>query len=91
MESWWQAVDRAKRLRELTTCDPQEKEFPLRRDVRSLGLLLGEASRAQAGMAVFQPEEQLLQLAIGHRELAREAEVPADGTEHELLAGLATR
>jgi phosphoenolpyruvate carboxylase len=90
MESWWQAADQAKRLRKLTTCDPQEKEFPLRRYVRSPGLLPGEVIRAQAGMAVFQPEEQLRQLAIRHRELARAAEVPADGAEHELLAAMAT-
>jgi phosphoenolpyruvate carboxylase len=88
MESWWQATDQAERLRELTTCDPQEKDIPLRRDVRSLGLLLGEVIRTQAGMAVFQLEEQLRQLAIRHRELARAAEVSADGAEHELLAAM---
>ncbi|HEY5974506.1 MAG TPA: hypothetical protein VIU41_07155, partial [Geobacteraceae bacterium] len=59
MESWWQVVDQVARLRELTTCDPQEKDLPLRRDVRCLGLLLGEVIRTQAGVAVFQLEEQL--------------------------------
>ena len=50
MEPLWSAKDQAKRLAELTagTGDP-EKETPLRRDVRSLGTLLGAVLREQAG------------------------------------------
>ena len=42
MSQLWQVDDQAARLAELTSQDPDLKEAPLRRDVRSLGRLLGE-------------------------------------------------
>ncbi|MFZ0662233.1 MAG: phosphoenolpyruvate carboxylase [Acidobacteriaceae bacterium] len=48
------------------------KEAPLRRDVRSLGMLLGEVLREQAGDAVFEAVEALRQGAIRRREALAE-------------------
>ena len=44
------------------------KEAPLRRDVRSLGTLLGDVLREQAGDDVFEAVEALRQGAIRRRE-----------------------
>jgi len=67
-ERLWHVDQQSKRLDELCTDDPGCKELPLRRDVRSLGRLLGIVIREQAGQQVFDAEEQLRQLAIRHRE-----------------------
>ena len=42
MSSLWDVADQSGRLAELTSHDSEVKEAPLRRDVRSLGILLGE-------------------------------------------------
>ncbi len=68
-ELLWRAENQAARLRELTTCDPELKEAPLRRDVRSLGMLLGDVIKEQAGVGVYEAEEEIRRLAIRHREL----------------------
>jgi phosphoenolpyruvate carboxylase len=70
-ELYWVAEDQAGRLAELTGEDPELKELPLRRDVRSLGMLLGEVIREQAGQRVYEAEEELRQLAIRHRQLGQ--------------------
>ena len=59
----------AARLAELTaeTSDPA-KELPLRRDVRSLGILLGRVLVEQEGETFFDVVEQLRRLLIQHRE-----------------------
>jgi phosphoenolpyruvate carboxylase len=49
------------------TADPA-KEIPLRRDVRSLGILLGRVLVEQEGEAFFDVVEQLRRLLIQHRE-----------------------
>jgi len=41
MELWWHIEDQVQRLAETISNDPQQKKAPLRRDVRSLGHLLG--------------------------------------------------
>src|SRR5512143_2207425 len=69
----------AARLAELTadTSDPA-KEVPLRRDVRSLGILLGRVLVEQEGQEFFGIVEQLRRLLIQHREGAseRSGEIP---------------
>jgi len=66
----WKATDQSERLAELLGKDRNLKEAPLRRDVRSLGRLLGETLKEQAGQEVFESVEQLRLLAIRHRELS---------------------
>lgn len=63
MELFWQCDDQQQRLEEL--CG--DKDLPLRRDVRSLGRLLGIVIREQAGVATFELEETLRELVIADR------------------------
>jgi phosphoenolpyruvate carboxylase len=65
----WQTSDQCERLAELTTSDEKRKTLPLRRDVRSLGKLLGTVILEQEGEATYEAEEELRRLAIRHREL----------------------
>jgi phosphoenolpyruvate carboxylase len=65
----WGAEDQAARLVELTSDEPIVKEAPLRRDVRSLGRLLGEVLKEQAGETLFNAVEKIRQLAIEYREM----------------------
>jgi phosphoenolpyruvate carboxylase len=69
MEPLWSAKDQAKRLAELTagTANP-EKETPLRRDVRSLGVLLGRVLVEQGGEGLLEKVEELRRLLIQQRE-----------------------
>ena len=64
----WAATDQHARLTELLSTEPEFKDIPLRRDVRSLGRLLGEILIEQQGRDLFDTVEQLRQLAIQHRE-----------------------
>lgn len=61
-ESWTQ------RLAEVEARSGDLKEAPLRRDVRSLGTLLGEVLREQEGEELFQLVEALRQATIHSRE-----------------------
>jgi phosphoenolpyruvate carboxylase len=82
MEPLWIAGDQAKRLAELTAgTDNPEKETPLRRDVRSLGVLLGRVLVEQGGDKLLESVEQLRRLLIQQRE-----EHPASATENPLMA-----
>jgi len=65
----WSEGAPSDRLAELTadTADPA-KENPLRRDVRSLGILLGRVLVEQEGEVFFAVVEQLRRLMIQHRE-----------------------
>src|SRR6185369_17093763 len=63
----WETGDQATRLRELSG-EGDLKETPLRRDVRSLGRLLGGILKEQAGLDLYNSVEELRQLAIKHRE-----------------------
>ncbi len=69
--SLWSEDDPRTRLAELTadTSDPA-KELPLRRDVRSLGILLGRVLVEQEGEAFFETVERLRRLLIQQREQA---------------------
>ena len=65
----WGATDQIERLAELTAPRSQpSKDAPLRRDVRSLGILLGRVVTEQAGADLFQTVESLRRLLIQHRE-----------------------
>jgi phosphoenolpyruvate carboxylase len=70
-DNFWRAASQQERLDEITTADDTLKEGPLRRDVRSLGRLLGTVIREQAGDEIFRIEEELRKLAIRHRQLNR--------------------
>ena len=69
MSPLWKVDDQATRLAELTSQDRDLKEAPLRRDVRSLGRLLGEVLKEQVGDTLFSAVEELRLLLIEHREL----------------------
>jgi phosphoenolpyruvate carboxylase len=64
----WKPESWSARLAELEARTGELKEAPLRRDVRSLGMLLGEVIREQAGERLYALEEQLRQMAIRRRE-----------------------
>jgi phosphoenolpyruvate carboxylase len=67
-EALWGARDQCARLLELTAgTDDHAKEHPLRRDVRSLGILLGRILLEQAGEPLFKTVEQLRRLLIQSR------------------------
>ena len=82
----WGADNQNQRLKELTagTADAA-KEIPLRRDVRSLGMLLGKVLVEQAGDSLLEVVEQLRRLLIQQRE-----QLPAgaqqSGAENALMA-----
>jgi phosphoenolpyruvate carboxylase len=67
-KSLWQAENQAARLAELTSDDPRVKELPLKRDVRSLGQLLGRTLREQCGEELFSSVELLRGLTVEHRD-----------------------
>ncbi|HEY8227455.1 MAG TPA: hypothetical protein VIG25_19455, partial [Pyrinomonadaceae bacterium] len=68
MSSLWNVDDQIERLVELTSHDVELKETPLRRDVRSLGRILGEVLKEQVGEEFFTAVEELRLLLIEHRE-----------------------
>ena len=68
MSSLWTPADWRQRLAELQAATTELKEAPLRRDVRSLGMLLGDVLREQAGPALFDAVEDLRRTAIARRE-----------------------
>ncbi len=77
-ERLWETEDRHARLAELTADAGEEKVAPLKRDVRSLGRLLGEVLKEQAGVAVFDAEETLRDLTTRQRKAAREGDASAE-------------
>src|SRR5580704_4839446 len=81
----WSEGAQAARLAELTadTADPA-KELPLRRDVRSMGILLGRVLVEQEGEEFFNVVERLRHLLIQHRELA--ASDPTSELSNNLMA-----
>jgi phosphoenolpyruvate carboxylase len=78
----WSADDQSLRLAELTApTDDRTKEAPLRRDVRSLGVLLGRVLVDQAGEAVFKTVEQLRRLLIQSRAHTARSQSSSDEME----------
>ena len=86
----WTPEDQAPRLAELTasTTDPL-KELPLRRDVRSLGKLLGRVIVEQEGKRLFHVVEELRLRLIRHREQAG-LQTTADFDDPEMAKARAT-
>jgi phosphoenolpyruvate carboxylase len=64
----WNPESWSQRLAELEARTGELKEAPLRRDVRSLGTLLGEVLREQAGNDLFEHVEALRQGTIRRRD-----------------------
>ncbi|MBD0321420.1 MAG: phosphoenolpyruvate carboxylase, partial [Gemmatimonadetes bacterium] len=91
----WTAGSQAERLAELTADDAALKEAPLRRDVRSLGKLLGQVMREQEGEEFFKAVERLRHLAMGHRDLEEGVAGVADDERmrdaEEIVGGLGLR
>jgi phosphoenolpyruvate carboxylase len=74
--SLWAAPNQTERLAELLGNDPNLKEAPLRRDVRSLGAILGSVLEAQEGREFYEIVEELRSLAIRRRESPEESQHP---------------
>jgi len=90
----WKIDDQQARLAELTApSDESVKDNPLRRDVRSLGAVLGNVLTEQAGKEVFESVEELRRLLIDHRESSRnnsEASSSSDllGRAHKMVSAM---
>jgi phosphoenolpyruvate carboxylase len=81
----WKADDQKARLSELTAqSEDSAKDHSLRRDVRSLGALLGRVLVEQMGQELFDTVEDLRKLMIRHRE--RGWYSPSGGARGELMA-----
>jgi phosphoenolpyruvate carboxylase len=81
----WNAADQSARLAELTaSSDEAQKDSPLRRDVRSLGAVLGEVLVEQVGQKLFDSVEELRRLLIERRETSRRG--AGHGSNEELMA-----
>ncbi|HEY3973827.1 MAG TPA: phosphoenolpyruvate carboxylase [Candidatus Sulfotelmatobacter sp.] len=89
----WQADDQHARLSELIAhSDETAKDNPLRRDVRSLGAILGQVLVEQSGQEVFESVEALRKLLIAHRETTRRTpEEPASATLMLQAQGIVSR
>jgi len=78
----WGAKDQSTRLAELTAgTDDRTKEHPLRRDVRSLGILLGRVLVEQAGEPRFKIVEQLRRLLITSRGNSADSQLATAGMQ----------
>jgi len=81
----WRADDQQARLAELAArSDEPSKDNPLRRDVRSLGAILGQVLVEQAGQDLFASVEELRQLLIEHRENRHRS--PEQASAQELMS-----
>ena len=91
MRSLWNVDDQTARLDELTSHQVEVKEAPLRRDVRSLGRLLGEVLKEQGGdelyAAVNDPGNEGSQVVIAPGTYVLSGNYP-NGGRLELQAGM---
>ena len=80
----WKPDDQQARLAELTASSGEPlKDNPLRRDVRSLGAILGQVLVEQGGQELFDLVEGLRRLLIEHRESVRRS--PEQASSSQLL------
>jgi phosphoenolpyruvate carboxylase len=79
-EPLWATTEQIARLHELITENADEKDTPLRRDVRSLGRLLGEILQEQGGAGLYQAVEELRHMASDYRDEGEHALRPAPST-----------
>jgi phosphoenolpyruvate carboxylase len=93
MSRLWNVDDQAARLAELISQDRDLKEAPLRRDVRSLGRLLGQVLKEQVGDRFFSAVEELRLLLIEHRELHAQPGHDVENKRHliERAEGIVSR
>jgi phosphoenolpyruvate carboxylase len=89
----WYTDDQGAHLAELTAhSDEAAKDNPLRRDVRSLGAILGQVLVEQVGQDLFDLVEELRRLLIEHRESVRrnqgQASTPEMLKAQEIVAGM---
>ncbi|HTW59417.1 MAG TPA: phosphoenolpyruvate carboxylase [Terriglobales bacterium] len=83
----WKADDQQARLADLTAgSDEPAKDNPLRRDVRSLGAVLGQVLVEQSGQDLFDSVEQLRRLLIEHREAVHRNPARASHSDRMLKA-----
>ena len=83
-ELYWLVADKKNGRDELLGTAPGAKDNVLRRDVRSLGKLLGTVIREQAGQQAYEAEEELRRLAIRRRLLYNgEGEAALGGASEE--------
>src|SRR5258706_15380098 len=86
----WKADDQKARLSELTAqSGDSAKDHSLRRDVRSLGALLGRVLGGQGGQEIFDTVEGLRRLTIRHRR--RVWRSPGAGARRGLIAPAPTK
>ncbi|MBV8114383.1 MAG: phosphoenolpyruvate carboxylase, partial [Silvibacterium sp.] len=91
MPPLWKPESWSERLAELEARTGDLKEVPLRRDVRSLGMLLGEVLREQAGDALFEKVEELRLSAIRRREVLAERSIEeAEGLLSKAVDSIST-
>jgi phosphoenolpyruvate carboxylase len=86
-ERLWEVEDQRERLKELTARAGEEKESPLRRDVRSLGRLLGIVLKEQSGAALFEAVEELRRLTTAQREASDAVERESSMARAESVVG----
>src|ERR1700742_403824 len=87
MPSLWTPIDWSQRLAELQTSTGELKEAPLRRDVRSLGMLLGEVLKEQSGADLYNAVEELRRTAIARREADSNGDATAASANLEQSLG----
>jgi phosphoenolpyruvate carboxylase len=80
----WKPDDQNVRMAELTArSEDPAKDNPLRRDVRSLGAVLGQVLVEQSDQELFDDVEKLRKILIGHREQVRRR--PGSAATSELM------
>ncbi|HEY0163416.1 MAG TPA: phosphoenolpyruvate carboxylase [Edaphobacter sp.] len=87
MPSLWTPSNWPQRLSEILASTGELKEAPLRRDVRSLGMLLGEVLKEQSGEALYNAVEELRRTAIARREADSKGECAAAAANLEQALG----